>query len=295
MPSTALTGPQRTELLLFYTLLELAVIILAGRVGGTLARRFGQSTAVGEIIIGILLGPSLFGWLAPGTFDFVFHSAPPEPLQILSGLGLVLLLFQIGMEFDFAHLTERRNRGAVIRVSAACLCLPFASGLALGFWMASSATSPGARVDSALFVATAFSITALPILGRILIEPLLKIRSLDTGLLAVGILIISTLGAYAFGGSVWDVIVACLVGVLGYTLYVSEIPLAPVVLGMVIGPLFEINLRRSLIMSDGSWAIFGARPTALTLIIVSVALLVIPLFLKWMRRYRTRREMRPAV
>jgi Kef-type K+ transport system membrane component KefB len=188
MTPPSITGPQKTELLLFYTLLELAVIVLAGRVGGAIARRCGQSAAVGEIIVGILLGPSLFGWLAPGAFDVVFHSAPPEPLQILSGLGLILLLFQIGMEFDFAHLTERRNRAAVLRVSAACLCLPFASGLALGYWMASSAMPPGARIDSALFVATAFSITALPILGRILIE-------LDLARTKIGVIAISSAAA----------------------------------------------------------------------------------------------------
>jgi Kef-type K+ transport system membrane component KefB len=188
MTAASLAGPQKTELLLFYTLLELAVIILAGRVGGTIARRCGQSTAVGEIIVGILLGPSLFGWLAPRAFDAVFHSAPPEPLQILSSLGLVLLLFQIGMEFDFTHLTERRNRAAVLRVSAACLCLPFASGFALGFWMSSSATPPGPRIDSALFVATAFSITALPILGRIMIE-------LDLTRTRIGVIAISSAAA----------------------------------------------------------------------------------------------------
>ena len=182
-PASALAGPHRTELLLFHTLLELAVIILAGRAAGAAARRFGQSAAVGEIIIGILLGPSLFGWIAPRPFEIVFHSAPPEPLQILSGLGLVLLLFQIGMEFDFAHLTERRNRTAVLRVSTACLAVPFASGFALGFWMASSAPSAGARLDSALFVATAFSITALPILGRIMVE--LDLTRTKIGVIAI--------------------------------------------------------------------------------------------------------------
>ena len=113
----------------------------------------------------------------------MFHSAPPEPLQILSGLGLILLLFQIGMEFDFEHLTERRNRAAVLRVSVACLVLPFASGFALGLWMPSSAVLPGARVDSALFIATAFSITALPILGRIMIE--LDLTRTKLGVIAI--------------------------------------------------------------------------------------------------------------
>jgi Kef-type K+ transport system membrane component KefB len=183
MTAPSFAGPHKTELLLFYILLELAVIVLAGRAGGAIARRCGQSSAVGEIIVGILLGPSLFGWVAPRAFDAVFHSVPPEPLQILSGLGLILLLFQIGMEFDFEHLAERRNRAAVLRVSAACLLVPFASGFALAFWMPSSATSPAARVDSALFVATAFSITALPILGRIMIE--LDLTRTKLGVIAI--------------------------------------------------------------------------------------------------------------
>jgi hypothetical protein len=120
----ALAGPHRNELLLFYVLLELTIIVLAGRLAGAIARRYGQSAAVGEIIVGILLGPSLFGWIAPQAFDAVFHSAPPDALTVLSSLGLVLLMFQVGTEFDFAHLTERSNRAAVLRVSIACLALP---------------------------------------------------------------------------------------------------------------------------------------------------------------------------
>jgi Kef-type K+ transport system membrane component KefB len=168
--SAALGSPHKNELLLFYTLLELTLIVLAGRLGGTVARRCGQSAAVGEIIIGILLGPSLFGWLSPHAFDFVFHSAPPEALQVLSSLGLVLLMFQIGLEFDFAHLRQSTNRAAVVRVSAACLVLPFAAGFALALAMTPAAATAGARINMALFVATAFSITALPILGRMMIE-----------------------------------------------------------------------------------------------------------------------------
>ncbi len=167
--AAAVAGTHRNELLLFYTLLELTLIVLAGRIGGGLAKRFGQSTAVGEIIIGICLGPSLFGLLAPHVFDYVFHSAPAEPLTILSNLGLVLLMFQIGLEFDFSHLTERVNRAAVLRVSIACLALPFACGFALGLFIAES-SSPAARINTALFIATAFSITAMPILGRIMME-----------------------------------------------------------------------------------------------------------------------------
>jgi len=160
----------KNELLLFFTLLELALIVLAGRVGGAIASRCHQSPAVGEIIIGILLGPSLFGWLAPQTFALVFHSVPPEPLLILSQLGLVLLMFQIGLEFDFAQLALRGNRAAVARISIACLAVPFAGGFALCWFLPDGLVPPPVRLDAALFVATAFSITALPILGRIMLD-----------------------------------------------------------------------------------------------------------------------------
>ena len=181
--AAALATPHKNELLLFYTLLELTLIVLAGRLGGAIARRFGQSAAVGEIIIGILLGPSLFGWLSPRTFDFVFHSAPPEALQVLSSLGLVLLMFQIGLEFDFSHLRRSSNRAAAARVSVACLVLPFAAGFALALAMTPAGASPAARIDLALFVATAFSITALPILGRMMIE--LGLERSELGVISV--------------------------------------------------------------------------------------------------------------
>ncbi|MFT4194470.1 cation:proton antiporter [Ottowia sp.] len=163
-------GVHKAEAVLFFVLLQLCVIVLAARVGSVLARRWGQAAVVGEIVVGILLGPSLLGWLAPGVFQYVFHSAPEEPMQVLSQLGLILLMFQIGLEFDFGHLNERRNRRAVLGVAVASLVAPFGLGLAFG-WFSAPVLSPKADpMASALFVATAFSITALPVMGRILIE-----------------------------------------------------------------------------------------------------------------------------
>ncbi len=160
----------KTEALLFFTLLQLAVIVLAARLGGEMAVRIGQSAAVGEIIVGILLGPSLLGWLAPEVFHYLFRSAPPEPIQILSQIGLILLMFQIGLEFDFSQLSECCHRAAVTRVAAASLILPFALGLVFGYYSAPALSPQANPTASALFIATAFSITALPILGRVLIE-----------------------------------------------------------------------------------------------------------------------------
>src|SRR5262245_12717492 len=121
-----------TEALLFFTLLQLAVIVLAARLGGALALRCGQSAVVGEILVGVLLGPSLFGTLAPQAFEAVFRSTPAEPLTILSQVGLLLLMFQIGLEFDFSHLAQRTHRRTVWAVAAAGLAVPFVLGAALG-------------------------------------------------------------------------------------------------------------------------------------------------------------------
>jgi K+:H+ antiporter len=160
----------KTELLLFFTLFQLTVIVLAARLFGHLAERAGNSRVVGEIVAGILLGPSLFGLLWPQGFDAVFRSVPPEPMTILSQVGLILLLFQIGMEFDFTHLREVRNRQAVVLIALVGEVLPFALGFGFGQLSAEQLFPQGNPLSYSLFCGTAFSITALPVLGRIMLD-----------------------------------------------------------------------------------------------------------------------------
>ena len=158
------------ENLLFFTLLQLVIILLAARLGGSLARRLGQARVVGEIVVGLLLGPSLFGALAPDTFHFVFHSVSSTPVTIMSQIGLILLMFQIGLDFDFSHLRERENAKAVVLVATLGLIVPFLLGLAVG-WTSHAALAPQVNVlGYTLFLATALSITAVPVLGRIMME-----------------------------------------------------------------------------------------------------------------------------
>jgi Kef-type K+ transport system membrane component KefB len=183
MNASGASAVHQNELVLYFVLLQLVVIVLAGRFGGQAAKRVGQIAAVGEIVIGILLGPSLFGALAPDTFHYVFRSVPATPLTMLSQIGLILLMFQIGLEFDFTHLSERRHRKVVWGVAIAGLALPFALGLGIGLVLAPELSPTAAPVASALFVATAFSITALPILGRMLID--LKLSRTPLGVIAI--------------------------------------------------------------------------------------------------------------
>lgn len=164
------TSVHQAETVLFFILLQLIVILAAARLAGEAARRLGQPRVVGEIVAGLLLGPSLFGRVAPETFTYVFQSTPPEALTILSQIGLIFLMFQIGLEFDFSHLEESRNRRSVLLVSAAGIALPFALGLLLGHFSWSRLAPDIHRTGYVLFMATAMSITAIPVLGRIMME-----------------------------------------------------------------------------------------------------------------------------
>jgi Kef-type K+ transport system membrane component KefB len=170
MPATTVSSVHATENLLFFTLLQLVIILLAARLGGSLARRLGQARVVGEIVVGLLLGPSLFGVLAPDTFQQVFHSVSSTPLTIMSQIGLILLMFQIGLDFDFSHLRERENAKAVALVGALGLIVPFLLGLAVGSASHKTLAPDVNPLGYSLFLATALSITAVPILGRIMME-----------------------------------------------------------------------------------------------------------------------------
>lgn len=179
----AASGVHATELMLFFTLMQLAVIVLAARVAGEVAVRCGQARVVGEIIVGVLLGPSLFGLVAPDLFNYVFRSAPPAPMTMISQVGLIFVMLQIGMEFDFAHLKAKDNRRSVLFIAVAGLVFPFLLGFLFGDYTVAF-ISPGINAfASALFIGTAFSITALPVLGRIMIE--LGITRTRIGVIAI--------------------------------------------------------------------------------------------------------------
>src|SRR5262249_35259029 len=149
------------------------------RVFAYLFRRMRQPAVVGEIAAGLILGPSVLGRLFPGVFDAVFHPAvpglPPEAsdlllnriLQVLAQIGLMLLLFLIGMEFDFGHL--RWHGRSALSISLMGVIAPFGLGLLLGWWMHPLVAGTIPAVPFVLFMGTAMSITAIPILGRMML------------------------------------------------------------------------------------------------------------------------------
>lgn len=158
------------ETVLYFTLLQLILIIAAARLFGWAARRIGQPRAVGEIVAGLVLGPSLFAAIAPGAFTYVFKSTDGMALSIISQVGLILLMLQVGMEFDFSHLKPRGKRAAMVMVSLTGIVAPFGLGAAIG-WISAPILAPGINpLAYTLFCGVALSITAMPILGRIMIE-----------------------------------------------------------------------------------------------------------------------------
>jgi Kef-type K+ transport system membrane component KefB len=160
----------QSESLLFSALVQLAVIVVVARLANVGLRRLGQPGAVGEILAGLLLGPSLLGYLLPNVSEHLFAKAAAIPVGIVSQIGLILLMFQIGSEFAFAHLAQKQNRSAVTSIAAASIAVPLLSGGLIG-WLSAAVLAPHVnRITYCSFLAVAMAITAVPTLGRILRE-----------------------------------------------------------------------------------------------------------------------------
>lgn len=157
-----------SEHVLLTVIIQLIVIIAASRLFGAIFRKLGQPQVCGEIAAGLVLGPSLFGGMFPGLFHTVFNPSVSPIFTTMSQLGLVLLMFLIGLEFDFGHLDD--NRHVALSISVIGIIIPFGFGFALGKYMHPTLGLVGSSFNFSLFMAAAMSITAIPTLGRIMIE-----------------------------------------------------------------------------------------------------------------------------
>ena len=131
--------------------------------------RWGQPRVIGEILAGILLGPTFFGWIAPAPWRFVFPPASLPLLNIVSQFGLILFMFLVAMGVDASHI--RSQRGRAVTISVLSIAAPFISGVGLALTIRDRLAPPGASTfEFAFFLGVAMSVTAFPVLARILDE-----------------------------------------------------------------------------------------------------------------------------
>ena len=169
-------------------LLQMALLLTVSRLLAELFKRIGQPAVIGELTAGILLGPSVLGAVWPGAFDAVF---PADELQVhllesVSWIGMVFLLLITGLETD-VRLLRHLGRSALTS-SLMGMVIPFAGGIALGLATpASLRTETASRGLYALFLATALSISAMPVIAKILMDLELTKRNIGVVILSAGV------------------------------------------------------------------------------------------------------------
>jgi Kef-type K+ transport system membrane component KefB len=181
--------PSLTEHQVLRFLAQLILLVVTARVLADLFQRIGQATVIGELLAGIVLGPSILGRLMPGLYGRIFA---PDPvgghlLEAFAWVGMIMLLLNTGIETDL-DILRGVGRPAVL-VSALGIVLPLAGGFALGWWLpANYLVKPDQRVIFAMFMAVAMSISAVPVIAKILIDLDLMRRELGLLILAAGVL-----------------------------------------------------------------------------------------------------------
>lgn len=160
-----------------HVLLALVTIITAARVMGSLFRRLGQPPVIGEIVAGLLLGPSLLGSLAPAAYAFLLPPTVVSSLQVIAQVGVILYMFLVGLELNPEDLL--RSPHTTIAISHASILLPFLLGSALALILYPAlSTSDVPFTAFALFLGVSLSVTAFPVLARILSDRGMKSSAL---------------------------------------------------------------------------------------------------------------------
>jgi Kef-type K+ transport system membrane component KefB len=184
-------------------LLQLAVITVAARVFGWLFQRIRQPVVVGEMVAGIVLGPSLLGYVFPAQHAALFPGDSLAALTVIAQTGVILFMFVVGMRVELR--TFRRHSRAIAVISSSGIMVPFALGGILAIFLYDAFGTPAIpRLPFILFIATAMSVTAFPVLARIIVE-----RRLDgtvPGDTALVCAAINDAVAWALAGSVAGVV-----------------------------------------------------------------------------------------
>lgn len=167
--------------------LQLAVILFAVRMFGSLAHKIGQPAVVGEMIAGVLLGPSLLGWALPHVHTHLLPAASKPVIYVVCQVGIVLYMFVVGAEFE-VDIVRKRFRSA-LAVSASGIVLPFTLGALLAVWLVREGIffkSTIAPWQAAMFLGAAMAVTAFPMLARMIRDRGLNSTLVGTLTLAAG-------------------------------------------------------------------------------------------------------------
>jgi Kef-type K+ transport system membrane component KefB/mannitol/fructose-specific phosphotransferase system IIA component (Ntr-type) len=181
---------------LMILLLSMAVLLGLARFLGELARQLRQPAILGEILAGVVMGPTFLGWVWPGAYGWLFPTEGPVPIAIeaMFNISVVLLLLVAGMEVDLASV--RRQGRSVIFISVTSIVIPFALGFALA-WYAPRALgmyeiySESNHMAFSLFIGLALAISALPVIAKVLID--LNLAKTDFGSLVMSAAIVDDL------------------------------------------------------------------------------------------------------
>ncbi|MDR1408320.1 MAG: cation:proton antiporter [Tannerella sp.] len=164
-------------------LLQIIVILITGRIVGWLFSRIRQPGVIGEILAGIILGPSILGYFMPDVSLFLFPRESLSNINLLSQFGLILFMYTIGMELDLTSV--RKKLQASILISHTSLIVPFFLGMLMAYFIYDTyAYCETPFLSFALFIGIAMSITAFPVLARIIQEKKLTRTHLGTVSLA---------------------------------------------------------------------------------------------------------------
>lgn len=167
---------------LFHVLLALAVIIVAARLLGAVFRYFRQPPVIGEVVAGILLGPSFLGRVLPAAADFILPAQIAPFLRMLAQLGVILFMFTVGLQLDTTLI--RRRTHAMVAISHASIIVPLLLGSAFALWLYPRFADAGVPFDVFyLFLGVAMSVTAFPVLARILTDR--RIHATGLGVTAI--------------------------------------------------------------------------------------------------------------
>ena len=167
---------------LVHVLVAMIAVIAAARVLGAVFRRIDQPPVVGEMVAGVLLGPSLLGRFAPRVSEFLFPSAVVPHLQVIAQIGVLLFMFLVGLELD-TKLLQKRS-GVTVAISLGSILVPLALGASSAFVVYPRLAPPHVPFGTfALFLAISLSVTAFPVLARILAD--LGLSRSDLGVLVL--------------------------------------------------------------------------------------------------------------